>query len=204
MAFIDKIKEEIHRIDDVEKSLRCLVGNEIVCNAEYDRRNVNDCLELADSLRLISTSYAESFALTKKEAADRPKEQKCDAGLTSYVEFPIFFIAGTDEKRLFKVGRSERLSKSGKKGLYKKSISVDDAFRVMELVYSFGNKEFKQVDIPLPRHKVDLVVGALVDSGAISIPERGCYCVVEGSPKSWMDDLDRLEKRTDLLSIAKK
>ena len=111
MAFIDKIKEEIHRIDDVEKSLRCLVGNEIVCNAEYDRRNVNDCLELADSLRLISTSYAESFALTKKEAADRPKEQKCDAGLTSYVEFPIFFIAGTDEKRLFKVGRSERLSK---------------------------------------------------------------------------------------------
>ena len=74
----------------------------------------------------------------------------------------------------------------------------------MELVYSFGSKEFKQVDIPLPRHKVDLVVGALVDSGAISIPERGCYCVVEGSPKSWMDDLDRLEKRTDLLSIAKK
>ena len=34
MAFAEKIKEEIRRIDDVEKSLRRLAGNEIVCNAE--------------------------------------------------------------------------------------------------------------------------------------------------------------------------
>lgn len=74
----------------------------------------------------------------------------------------------------------------------------------MDFIYSFGDKKFKQVDIPLPKHKVDLVVGALVDAGVIGVPERGRYCILEGSPKSWMDGLDRLEKRTDLLPIAKK
>lgn len=204
MAFAEKIKEEIRRIDDVEKSLRRLAGNEIVCNAEYNRRNVSDCLELADSLRLLLVSYDESFALTEEKTVGCSREIKRDVGLVSYIEFPIFFTAGDGEKRLFKVGRSERIGKNGKKGLYKKSISVDDAFRVMELIYSFEGEKFKQADIPLPRHKVDLAVGALVDSGAVGISERGRYRVLEGSPKSWMDNLDRMEKRTDLLLVAKK
>lgn len=75
------------------------------------------------------------------------------------------------------------MNKSGKKGLYKKSVSVDDALLVMEHIHSFGSREFKQVDIPFRRYKVDLVIGALVDMGSVDVPERGSYRIVEGSPQ---------------------
>lgn len=119
MAFAEKIKEEIRRIDDVEKSLRRLAGNEIVCNAEYNRRNVSDCLELADSLRLLLVSYDESFALTEEKTVGCSREIKRDVGLVSYIEFPIFFTAGDGESAYLKWAEASGLAKMGRRGSIK-------------------------------------------------------------------------------------
>ena len=94
MAFAEKIKEEIRRIDDVEKSLRRLAGNEIVCNAEYNRRNVSDCLELADSLRLLLVSYDESFALTEEKNRRLFEGNKTRCRTRVLYRIPYFLYCG--------------------------------------------------------------------------------------------------------------
>lgn len=200
--------QSIQLLKDAEKMLLTHIAD-AGDDDNYDE--LRKCLSIAQEIRGIREELVDLFAGTG--GLDKRKEQipdehlfsseSCDASLAE--AFPVYFIC---DGKLFKI--AERGAETG--GLYKKSISIDDAQKIFSAMLDLlsGNDEVSVTDVEFamggePRYKIQLAISALMHIGRLKKGSRGSYTLVEGARRSvddWMAALASLRPRPDLIAKA--
>lgn len=216
---MNQLRDHLTRAETIARELSAEL---IAESARYDTYTVNTLLATSNTLNALiekladapstATPFASRTSSSKENTpapnttTTRPKSVAASSDSDSD-KFPIFF---TRNNLLYKVGEKERREPSEHPGYWWKSVSLDEATEIMDIIYEYGRNPFRQTDIltsltrPLPSYRIDIVVTSLRKLGFIGTVKRGVYQVDEGSPSSWIDALRHLPERSDLLMNAKK
>ncbi len=114
-------------------------------------------------------------------------------------EFPVYFVS---RSKLYKYGKRD------KGGLYKKSVDIRDVESICERfadIYQGSPVTMGELESQfpeMPSYRLQVTVMALTHIGVLSAVGRGRYALKNDSrinPHEWLNELEKLPERRDLL-----
>lgn len=205
-----------------------LKDTSVADSAEYDYSKAHECLRMAEQIGALYKDAARMLASFSNNSTSKSSPSKLDQtteprkinkmhtpllskeGSKRQAKDPsstFYFVFGD---KLFKLASKEGNSKY----LYKKTVQLSDVekvlFAIRTLLTSKGYVTVSEIsrffNNEMPNYKIHIPIGALVSIGALQQLERGRYVLSGGqecSVEHWIDELNGLEKRRDLLESVR-